>query len=93
MKLFLVSPRSKSKDQVRQLIEKHFPGNSLVLPERDSDVWVLAAPDDQTPHQIAERLGMKSGEQGNLGVVVQIAEYDGYDFRSIWQRIGVWLNE
>lgn len=93
MKLFLVSPRSESKGRIRLLVEEHFPDSSLALPERDSDVWVLAAPGDQTPHQIAERLGMKSGEQGNLGVVVQIAEYDGYDFRSIWQKFEVWLNE
>lgn len=93
MKLFLVSPRAESKDRIKLLVEEHFPDSSLALPERDSEVWVLAAPDDQTPHQIAEKLGMKSGEQSNLGLVVRIAEYDGYDFRSIWQKFEVWLSE
>lgn len=93
MKLFLVSPRAESKDQVKQLIEKQFPGNSILLPERDCHVWVLAAPDDQTPGKIAGQLNMGLEEQDNLGLVVRIAEYDGYDFMSIWQQFEAWLNE
>lgn len=93
MKLFLVSPRAESKDRVKQLIETQFPDNNILLPERDSHVWVLAAPNDQTPGEIAKRLNMGTGEQNNSGLVVRIAEYDGYDFRSIWQQFEAWLGE
>ena len=92
MKLFLISPRNESQSRVEQLVKENFPCHML-LPNRGSSVWVLAAPANQTPSNIASKLDMRPAEQSNFGLVVQIGEYDGYDFRSLWQQFEAWLDE
>ena len=68
MKLFLVSPRAESKGRISLLAEEHFPGSGFALPEHGSDVWVLAAPDDQTPSNSREaRHEIRGAEQFRSG--------------------------
>ena len=68
MKLFLVSPRAESKGRISLLAEEHFPGSGFALPEHGSEVWVLAAPDDQTPSNRREdRHEIRGAEQFRSG--------------------------
>ena len=95
MKLFLVFPQDECGDRVEDLINKHFGEYHIALENRRSQSWVIAAPNDKTPANIAELLGMsgKNGAPANPGVIIQIRDYFGYDSGSLWQQMDVWANE
>ncbi len=95
MKLFLVSPQDAYKERVEGLLDEHFNNRHIALGNRESPLWIVTAPIDKTPAGIAEALNMagKVGENANLGVVVQIHDYSGYDTGALWQQMDVWSNE
>ena len=77
------------------MIDKNFGKYHITLDNRQSQSWVIAAPSDKTPANIAELLGItsKDGVTPNPGVVVQIHDYYGYDSGALWQQMDVWANE
>lgn len=95
MKLFLVSPQDECGNRVEELLNKHFSEYHIALDDRESPLWIVAAPHDKTPAIIAETLGItgKSKEAANPGVVIQIYDYSGYDSGALWQQMDVWSNE
>ncbi len=95
MKLFLVSPQDEYGERVKGLLDEHFGNRHIALGNRGSPLWIVAATIDKTPAGIAEMLNMagEDGEAANLGVVVQIHDYSGYDTGALWQQMDVWSNE
>ena len=94
MKLFLVLPQDEYGERVKELIKEHFGNRHIALDDRQSQSWVVAAPNDKTPANVAESLCISGKESTtpNPGVVVQIHEYYGYDSSALWQQMDVWAN-
>lgn len=96
MKLFLVSPQDTSQEQAEKFIKQHFEGRYIALEGHRSPLWIVAAPVDTTPAQVSEKLNMFENEEDQehvSGVVLQIADFHGFDRKSLWQQLDVWLNE
>lgn len=94
MKLFLISPQFSCATQVGQNIKREFLEHHLVLKDRNSAVWIVAASDQNTPASISEQVGIGGDNDNPLGgLVVQIHDYHGYDSKRLWQQLEVWLNE
>ena len=94
MKLFLISPTASCAEQVGQRIEQKFPDHHVALDERSSPVWIVAAQDQYTPARVSEKVGIGNGNGDSLGgLVVQIHDYYGFDSKSLWQLLEVWLSE
>ena len=96
MKLFLVSPQGTHQEQAKKLVKEHFEGRYIALEDRTSSLWIVATPADKTPAHVSEQFNMSSGtgvEDRVPGVVLQIADFNGFDRKSLWQHLDVWLNE
>lgn len=94
MKLFLISPTAACAEQVERLIENKFQDRHLALEDRDAPVWIVAAPSQSTPASVSKELGIGNGDGDSLfGLVVQIHDYFGFDNKSLWQQLEVWLHE
>ena len=94
MKLFLISPTDSCAEQVERHIKGKFPEHHLSLDDRESLVWIVAAPHQSTPASVSKELGIGNGDGDSLfGVVVQIHDYFGFDNKSLWQQLEVWLHE
>lgn len=98
MKLFLISPKAICEKEVERNIEQKFPGHYIVLDERNSPAWIVAAPNPSTSASISDELGIGAGNGKGVsdalgGLVVQIHDYCGFDTKSLWQQLEVWRNE
>lgn len=94
MKLFLISPTTSSAKQVEDRIQDKFREHHLALDERNSSVWIVAAPEQSTPASVSKSLGIGNGSEDSFfGLVVQIHDYFGFDNKSLWQQLEVWLHD
>lgn len=94
MKLFLISPADSCAELVEKNIKDKFPERHLSLDDRESLVWIVAAPSQSTPASVSQELGIGNGDDDSLfGLVVQIHDYFGFDNKSLWQQLEVWLHE
>ena len=95
MKLFLVSPHDEFEDDVRHILEQKFSGDYIQLEDRESFLCVLATPSDLTPGAVSRMLNFTStkSEEFNSGIVIEIADYFGYDYKELWQQMKAWKNE
>lgn len=94
MKLFLISPVASCAQQVGQRIQDKFPEHHLALDDRQQLVWIVAAPDQSTPASVSKGLGIGNGSEDSFfGLVVQIHDYFGFDNKSLWQQLEVWLHD
>lgn len=93
MKLFLVSPTDHSAESMGDTIERDFgSSHSIKLDDRTSSIWIIAADSTKTTAEISKQLGMVRKEQKkpNLGLVVEVENYFGFDSRELWQKLDVW---
>ena len=94
MKLFVISPTASCAEQVEQRIEQKFPDHHVALDDREKLVWIVAAPAQSTPASVSKSLGIGNGaEDSFFGLVVQIHDYFGFDDKSLWQQLEVWLHD
>ena len=94
MKLFLISPTDSCAEQVAKHIENKFPGRCLPLDNRTSRIWIVADSNQSTPASVSKKLGIGNGNGDSLwGFVVQIHDYYGFDTKSLWQQLEVWVSE
>ena len=94
MKLFLISPQTSCETEVERHVKDKFPEHHIVLDERDSPAWIVAAPSLSTPASVSEQVGIGNGGDDTVGgLVVQIHDYFGYENKRLWQQLEVWLNE
>ena len=96
MKLFLISAQDEFEAKAEILIRENYGDRNLRLHSRQSPLWVVAAPSENTPASVAESMNMtdtKNSEERVSGMVVQLRDYFGYDSMAIWQQFETWSNE
>ena len=90
MRLFLISAADSCATEVKKLVEEHFEDRNIALDERSSPLWIVAAPENKTAGDVCDAIGMGDSTSG---IVVEIGEYNGYEPKTLWQRLQVWLDE
>ena len=83
MNCFLVALRPNGKVG-ESAIQRAFPDRHTAIQE---GVWVVSGT-QSTCADVCEDLGI--GQPEGLGVVVKMAEYNGFAERTLWERLNTW---
>ena len=85
MQCFLVAIPPGSSIKASSIGET-FPEHHQILPGL---VWAVAG-DQRTCVDVCEALGIGSNGLETLGVVVRMAEYNGFADRALWEKLNAW---